>query len=75
MSHGSTPKSVLEAPQRTLTRLVVHEGATRQERRRGIALSMKPLDLVVYRATQNVPFVSDAPRRGKKVRRNARAER
>ena len=69
--HNSTPKSVLDAPKQTVMPLVVHEGITRQERRHGVPTSMKPVELLIYRRTRNVPFVSDERRRGKKVRRNS----
>ena len=71
--HNSTPQSVLDAPSRTFATIVAHSGATRQERRHGVALSMKPADHALYLRTPNAPHVSRATRRGKKVRRNAAA--
>lgn len=74
MAHNhSTPQSVLDAPARTFTAIVVHEGATRRERRHGVASSMKPTDLRLYLSTANVPATSDRERKvrhGRKARWN-----
>jgi hypothetical protein len=71
--HNSTPRSVLDAPRRTFTPLVIHEGATRQERRHGLSLTMELADQAIYMTTANHLHGSDKvskARRGRKARWN-----
>ena len=77
--HANTPKSVLEAPSRTVTVSSVPEAATRFERRHGISTAGMGKDsavafmLGIRRAVPNAPAVRTLPRRGKKVRRGGLA--
>lgn len=75
--HTSTPGAVLNAPARTFSPLVAHQGAARAERRQGItipaALGHHAAAAYLRRlaaAGRNEPFVSTVVRRGRKVRRN-----
>lgn len=77
--HDSTPKSVLDAPGRTVTVTVasIPRGATRQERRHGVVppAGLNPKGLARYLrslAVPNVPVVRAEPRRGRNVRRGRR---
>jgi hypothetical protein len=74
--HKSTPQSIIDAPSRTFTALVIHEGATRQERRHGIGDGMKPQDEAIYMTTANHTHTSTRERkirRGRKARFNRSA--
>jgi hypothetical protein len=73
--HSSTPKSVLDAPQRTVVRTFIPTGATRQERRHGVVppKDLGVVELAVYLkalgARRNPTAVRDTPRRGRRVTR------
>jgi hypothetical protein len=71
--HNNTPRSILDAPKRTVTPLIVHEGATRHERRHGLGLTMKLADQAIYMTTANGTHTSSKVRKvrhGRKARWN-----
>lgn len=78
--HGSTPRSVLDAPSPTVITWVTPLGATRQERRHGVMLppGLSEVEAAFYlrrlRRNRNQPAIRADYRRGRKVRRHAREQ-